>query len=73
MTRRTSSLLLVAGFITGLLVRFGLAFDMGVGDMQEYYNWGKRALEIGLPRSYHGIYFPLQYQLFEVCAVIRPR
>lgn len=70
MTRRTSSLLLVAGFITGLLVRFGLAFDMGVGDMEEYYNWGKRALEVGLPQSYHGIYFPLQYQLFEACAAI---
>ena len=70
MTRRTSSLLLVAGFITGLLVRFGLAFDMGVGDMQEYYNWGKRVLEVGLPRGYHGIYFPLQYQLFEACAAM---
>jgi len=68
MTRRTSSLLLVAGFITGLLVRFGLTSDMGVVDMEEYYKWGQRALEIGLPRSYHGIYFPLQYQLFEVCA-----
>ena len=70
MTRRTSSLLLVAGFITGLLVRFSLAFDMGVVDMQEYYNWGQRALEVGLVRSYHGIYFPLQYQLFELYAAL---
>jgi hypothetical protein len=70
MTRRTSSLLLIAGFATGLLVRFGLSFDMGVGDMQEYYNWGKRALEWGLPRSYYGVYFPLQYQLFEICVAV---
>ena len=73
MTRRTSRLLLVAGFLTGLLVRFSLAFDMGVGDMQEYYNWGKRVLEVGLPRGYHGIYFPLQYQVFEACAAIVAR
>ena len=70
MTRRTGNLLLVAGFITGLLVRFGLAFDMGVFDMEEYYKWGQRVLEVGLPRAYHGIYFPLQYQLFQVCAAI---
>ena len=73
MTRRTSSLLLVAGFLTGLLVRFGLAFDMGVVDMEEYYKWGQRALEVGLSRSYHGIYFPLQYQLFEAYAAIVAR
>ena len=73
MTRRTSSLLLVAGFITGLLIRFSLVFDLGVFDMEEYYKWGQRALEIGLPGSYHGIYFPLQYQSFEVCAVLVAR
>jgi Dolichyl-phosphate-mannose-protein mannosyltransferase len=73
MTRRTSSLLLVAGFLTGLFVRFSLASDMGVFDMEEYYKWGQRALEIGLPWSYHGIYFPLQYQLFEVCATVVSR
>ena len=73
MTRRTSSLLLVAGFITGLFVRFGLVFDIAVGDMDEYYRWAKDTLAIGLPRSYHGVYFPLQYHVFEACAVITAR
>jgi hypothetical protein len=46
---------------------------MGVFDMEEYYKWGQRALEIGLPQSYHGIYFPLQYQLFEACSTVASR
>jgi hypothetical protein len=46
---------------------------MGVWDMNAYYLWGKRALEVGLVRSYEGIYFPLQYQLFELCAWIVQR
>lgn len=45
-----------------------MLFYMGVFDMDAYYEWGRKALEIGVPRSYHGIYFPFQYQLFEVCA-----
>jgi hypothetical protein len=73
MSKRTRSLVLVAGFMAGVLVRFSLVFDMGVFDMGEYYNWGRRALEIGLAPSYHGIYFPLQYQLFEACAALVAR
>lgn len=65
---RTSAAVLVIGAIVGLLIRRSTFFYMGTFDMDAYYEWGKRALESGLPRSYHGIYFPLQYQLFEVCA-----
>jgi hypothetical protein len=45
-----------------------MLFYMGVFDMDVYYEWGRKALEVGMPKSYHGIYFPLQYQVFEVCA-----
>ena len=70
MTGRTSILLLLTGFLTGLFLRIALAFDMGVVDMNEYFRWGQQALQIGLPHSYHNIYFPLQYHLFEVFAFI---
>jgi len=45
-----------------------MLFYMGVFDMDVYYEWGRKALEVGMPRSYHGIYFPFQYQIFETCA-----
>ena len=41
-----------------------MLFYMGVFDMDVYYEWGRKALEVGVPKSYHGIYFPFQYQLF---------
>ena len=45
-----------------------MLFYMGVSDMDAYFAWGKNALQFGVPRSYHGIYFPLQYQIFQLCA-----
>lgn len=68
MTRKVTGLLLVAGTFVGLALRWPTLFSMGVFDMDVYFEWGRRALEIGIPRSYHGIYFPLQYQVFEACA-----
>ena len=47
-----------------------MLFYVGVSDMDAYYDWGRRCLEVGLPRGYHGTYFPLQYQVFELCAWI---
>jgi hypothetical protein len=41
---------------------------MGVAYMDAYYTWGRNALTRGVPKSYQGIYFPLQYQLFELYA-----
>lgn len=73
MSRRLTWTFLVLGFGAGLLVRYFLLFDKGVSDMDEYYRWGRDALAIGVPHSYHGIYFPLQYQLFEVCAAVVDR
>jgi len=68
MSRRTVSILLGLGALVGLALKWVMLFQMGVFDMDSYFDWGRRALEIGLPRSYHGIYFPIQYQLFEFCA-----
>ena len=73
MTRRSCHLFLVSGFLVGLLVRLGLSLDMGVFDMDEYYKWGEAALQQGMVRSYHGVYFPLQYQIFEGCVALATR
>jgi hypothetical protein len=70
MTRKTVSILLVLGTVVGLTLKWVMLFHMGVFDMDVYYEWGRKAVEIGVPRSYHGIYFPIQYQLFEFCAWI---
>ena len=72
-TRRSASILLVFGFLIGLIVRYRMLFYIGTDDMNAYHDWGQRALESGLPGTYHGIYFPLQYQLFELCAWIEAR
>ena len=72
-SRRTVILLLTFGTIIGLFVRYRMLFYMGVSDMDSYYQWGSRALEVSLGKSYHGIYFPFQYQIFELCAWIVPR
>jgi hypothetical protein len=68
MTPGATRLLLLLGFAAGLFVRYFLLFDTGVMDMEEYNIWGKRVLEMGLPWGYRGVYFPLQYQVFEGCA-----
>jgi len=36
-------------------------------DMQAYLRWGQRANTLGLASAYKGIYFPLQWQIFQVC------
>jgi hypothetical protein len=68
-----ASIVLAVGVLAGFVIRYPMLFYMGVFDMDAYYDWGKDALEIGLPRSYHGIYFPFQYQLFEFCTWIVSR
>jgi len=62
--------ILTVGGLVGLIVRYPMLFYMGMFDMHAYYDWGKKALESSLPSTYHGIYFPFQYQVFEVCAWI---
>ena len=59
---------LVLGFLAGLVVKYFMLFHMGTFDMQAYHDWGEKALESGLPNTYHGIYFPFQYEIFELSA-----
>jgi hypothetical protein len=70
---RSATILLTLGGLIGLIVRYPMLFYMGVFDMNAYYDWGKRSIADGLPIYYHGIYFPFQYQIFEVCAWIVAR
>jgi len=73
MTRRLTWLILILGFIAGLFVRYSLLFEMGGIDITEYQRWGRDALAIGVPHSYHGVYFPLQYHVFEFCVAAANR
>jgi hypothetical protein len=73
MIRKGNSILLALGTLAGLALKWPMLFYMGVFDMDLYYEWGRKALEAGLPRSYHGIYFPIQYQVFEACAWVVAR
>jgi hypothetical protein len=41
--------------------------DRGVFDMDAYIRWGTASLDAGLAHAYIGVYFPLQYQIFEAC------
>jgi|GEM_PF-1654698 len=73
MSRKLTNSLLALGFCVGLVLKWRMLLHMGVFDMDVYFEWGRRALEIGMPRSYHGIYFPVQYQIFELCAWLTSR
>ena len=70
---RLAAVLLAFGFLIGAIVRYRMLFYIGTDDMNAYHDWGQRALESSLAGTYHGIYFPLQYQLFELCAWIEAR
>jgi hypothetical protein len=70
---RSTAILLAIGTLIGVIVRYRMLFYLGTDDMNAYHDWGQRALESGLPGTYHGIYFPVQYQLFELCAWIEAR
>jgi hypothetical protein len=67
---RSTTILLAFGFLVGVIVRYRMLFYIGTDDMNAYHDWGQQALASGLPRTYHGIYFPLQYQVFEFCTWI---
>jgi hypothetical protein len=50
----------------GLAVRIVLVPYKGTLDMDSYLAWGRDVATYGLAKAYHGIYFPLQYQLFRL-------
>lgn len=47
-------------FLCGLAVRLAFLNRAGTADIDIDLQWGKDANEFGLPKTYHGNYFPLQ-------------
>ena len=69
-SRNRDRTLLVAGLAAGLLLRCLMLGYRGTFDMGDYMRWGSGSLDLGLAHSYFGIYFPLQYQIFEACTFL---
>lgn len=67
---RTLRILFVGAIILGFFIRLRSLFFYGMFDMGTYYDWGLASLVNGLHKSYNGIYFPIQYQIFEFCTWI---
>jgi hypothetical protein len=53
-----------------MLARLAALSLPGMDDVAHYERWGRAANAHGLVSTYHGIYFPLQYQVFQLAAVI---
>jgi hypothetical protein len=68
--KKISIILFWAAILTGLILRYLSLSYMGIFDMATYHEWGLHAFKDGLVSSYQGIYFPFQYQLFELGAVL---
>jgi hypothetical protein len=68
--KQTLTYLFWGGILLGFLLRFASLSFMGIFDMELYNQWGMTTLSQGLHESYNGIYFPLQFQLFELCSWI---
>ena len=56
--------LVVSLFAAGLLIRLLLVSSKGTTDMDSYIAWGRDVVDHDLAFAYHGIYFPLQYEIF---------
>jgi hypothetical protein len=59
-------MLWTAGVLLGLAVRLAFLRTKGTADMDVYLQWGRDVGQYGLAAAYHGIYFPLQYEVFHV-------
>ncbi|HEY2150838.1 MAG TPA: hypothetical protein VGH34_08520 [Vicinamibacterales bacterium] len=66
--RRRDAMLLGAGLVFGLVLRWQMLDGRGGVDMADYLRWGNAVLDQGLARGYVGIHFPLQYQVYEFCS-----
>jgi hypothetical protein len=58
------------GFIVGLAIRAALLPFLGTYDMKVDLGWGADTNAHGLAHSYHGDYFPLSYQTFQIPAAL---
>lgn len=63
--KRILTIIFFGLILFGLFLRIFSLFYNGIFDMETYYEWGLAALTKGLHESYHGTYFPIQYQIFE--------
>jgi hypothetical protein len=59
-------LLWALAIVLGLVLRIVFLPYKGTLDMDSYLAWGRDVATFGLAKAYHGIYFPLQYQLFRL-------
>lgn len=66
--KKTAIILFWAAIVMGLVLRCISLSYMGTFDMATYHDWGLLAYKNGLIASYQGIYYPFQYQLFELGA-----
>ena len=66
-SRSRERAVLYAGLVLGLVLRCLMLGFRGTFDMDDYLRWGSGSLDAGLSHAYIGIYFPVQYQIFEVC------
>jgi hypothetical protein len=66
--KKTAIILFWAAILIGLVLRYVSLSYMGIFDMATYHEWGLHAFKDGLIASYEGIYYPFQYQLFELGA-----
>jgi len=66
--KKTAIILFWAAILAGLVLRYMSLSYMGIFDMATYHQWGLSAFKDGLTNSYEGIYYPFQYQLFELGA-----
>lgn len=58
--------LIVGALAVGLAIRVLFVSRHGTGDVDTYIQWGYDTVNLGLAKAYHGIYFPLQYDLFSL-------
>lgn len=65
--------LVAAGLLAGLGVRLLVLPFAGMDDVPHYLAWGRDANAARLAATYHGIYFPLQYQIFQLVAFVAER
>ena len=68
--KKTALILFWAAILAGLALRYMSLSFMGIFDMATYHEWGLQTFKEGLIASYQGSYFPFQYQLFELGAVL---
>lgn len=56
--------------VLGAVLRLATLFFLGMDDTPHYFAWGMKANAEGLALAYHGIYFPFQWQIFQICAAL---